>query len=204
MRYFFSSIILILSAIFATFATDSNETTLDPLEMSIDENLATPEVPKKAKKYVAATVDHLRRYFEKNGLHATPLREGEVLHISVSCSDLFGPCAVELRPSASEILRHFNVVVNEPQKYKLLVAVHSDDTGDDRYADSITAARANVIDDYLWQLVGEKDTNVIPYGIGKEEPLVQNNSRSNRATNRRVEFFIIPDNGLIRMSGVKK
>lgn len=175
----------------------------EALDMTLAQNLQTPEVPKRAEQYVRIHMDQMRRNLAKNGLEGKLLREGEVIRITVPCGDLFGINSVELKPGAAEVLRKFGIVVNDPLKYKLLVAVHTDDTGDEQYADSISAARANAIDDGLWQIAGEKETNVIPYGIGKDDPLVKNNSMANRAQNRRVEFFIVPENGLIEMAGVK-
>lgn len=176
---------------------------IDPLELSVDENIATPEVPRKAKAYVTTAIDQLRRHFVKGGYTVEVLRDGEVLEITLPCSDLFGAGSVELKPKAADLLQPFRTVVREPSRYKILVAVHTDDTGDEQYTDSISAARANAIDDCLWQLAGENDTNVIPYGIGKDEPRVSNATRAGRAANRRVEFFIVPDTGLLEMAGIR-
>ncbi len=176
----------------------------DVLEMSIDDNIATPEMPRKARPYVVAAMDQLRRHMLKSKFAVESLRDGEVIEITIPCADLFAPGSVELKSDAAELLRPFGVVVREPQKYKMLVAVHTDDTGDDRYSDSISAARANAIDDCLWQIAGERDTNVIPYGIGKDEPRESNATRVGRAHNRRAEIFIIPDYGMLEMAGVKR
>lgn len=176
----------------------------DVLELSLDQNIATPTVPKKAKTYVKTAMDQLRRHLIKSGLTAEMLRDGEVIELTVPCSDLFGAGAVSLNSSAAERLRPLGIVVREPLKYKVLVAVHTDDTGDDVYADSISAARANAIDDFLWQLSGIDETNVIPYGIGKDEPKLPNNSRVNRAINRRAEIYIIPERKLFELAGVKR
>lgn len=197
------SIIFAVAAVaFFTFSVNA-QASEDALDLSIAQNLERPDVPKKAETYVRTAMDQLRRHLVKNGLDVSLLRNGEVLQVTMPCEVLFGISSVELKPSAMGQLRKLRVVVSEPHKYKVLVAVHTDDTGDNEYADSISAARANAIDDGLWQIAGEKDTNVIPYGIGKDEPLAANTSRANRARNRRVEFFIVPEDGLIEMSGVR-
>ena len=176
---------------------------VDVLELNLDQNIATPEVPKKARNYVRTAMDQLRRHLVKSGFEVEMLREGEVIELTIPCADLFGAGAVELNKSASDRLRPLGIVAREPLKYKILVAVHTDDTGDEVYADSISAARANAIDDFLWQLSGNDDTNVVPYGIGKDEPRVPNTTRVNRAINRRVEIFIVPDKKLFELAGVK-
>lgn len=187
----------------AALRADGDSDTVDILELSVDDNLATPAVPAKAKPYIKSTIDQLRRHYVKDGYPAELLRDGEVLRLTVPCSRLFAPGATTLKPAASSALAPLGLVVREPQKYKVLITVHSDDTGDTMYSDSITAARANAIDDYLWELAGQQDTNVIPYGIGRDEPVGPNNSIQSRSANRRVEFYIIPDTELLRMAGVK-
>lgn len=176
---------------------------VDVLDLRLDENIATPEVPKKAKQYVHTVMDNLRRHLNKNGMNAVSSRDGEVLEITIPASELFAPGSLELKASAKNKLQPLGVVLREPQKFKVLLAVHTDDTGDSQYADSISAERANAIDDCFWEMAGQKDTNVIPYGIGKDEPVDANTSRNGRAKNRRVEIFIVPDKGLLELAGVK-
>lgn len=186
-----------------SFSAHAETVVEDALEMTFAQNLETPDVPKKAETYVRSHMDQLRRTLLKNGLNVKTLRNGEVLQATVLCDSLFGIGSVELKPAAAAILNRLGIVVRDPSRYKLLVAVHTDDTGDEQYADSISASRANAIDDALWQIASEKETNVIPYGIGKDEPLAPNTSRINRANNRRVEFFIVPEFGLLELAGVK-
>lgn len=197
------AIILAVCAGVAALRADGDNDAIDNLELSVEDNIATPAVPDKAKPYIKSTIDQLRRHYVKDGYPAELLRNGEVLRLTVPCSRLFAPGATTLKPAASTALSPLGLVVREPQKYKVLITVHSDDTGDTMYSDSITAARANAIDDYLWELAGQQDTNVIPYGIGRDEPVGPNNSIQARSANRRVEFYIIPDTELLRMAGVK-
>ena len=44
------------------------------------------------------------------------------------------------------------------------------------------------------------EANVIPYGIGFDEPLFDNHSIVNRSRNRRIEIYIIPTQQLIDMA----
>lgn len=194
-------LVLSFSSLCPVAMADENE--VDVLDLRLDENIATPEVPKKAKQYVHTAMDHLRRHLNKNGLNAVSARDGEVLEITIPASELFATGSLELKPSAKTKFQALGVVLREPLKYKVLLAVHTDDTGDNQYADSISAARANAIDDCFWEIAGQKDTNVIPYGIGKDEPIDSNTSRNGRAKNRRVEIFIVPDRGLLELAGVK-
>ncbi len=203
MRKILSSLVIAGLAVAVLPLTGSGQEAPDNLDMSVSENMAVPAVPQKAHNYVASAMDQLRRYFVKDGYAAELTRNGEVLRVTVPCEKLFAPGAVALKQSAGGVLKPFATVVREPGRYKMLVAVHTDDTGDEAYSDSISAARANAIDDYLWQLADQKETNVIPYGLAHDEPLQPDNSLANRAINRRVEFIVIPDVEMLRAAGVK-
>lgn len=185
-------------------AADSADTEVSAFDLTFSENLEQPAVPNKARQYVTTAMDQIRRQLLKNELLTHTIRNGEVVQVTISCADLFAPGAIELKPKADDLLRHFSAILREPSKYKVVVAVYSDNTGDDMYADSITSARANAIDDYFWTLMGEAETNVIPYGMGKDNPVKPNDSMLGRAINRRVEIYIVPDWGLLQAAGVRR
>lgn len=176
----------------------------DALELSISENLETPAVPAKARAYVRTSMDQLRRSLLKHGYDVAATRDGEVLEITIPAGSLFAAGATALKPSGTKLLQRVGALAADPAKYKIIIAAHADDTGDEVYADSITAARANAVDDLFWQLSGQQDTNTVPYGLGRDEPRVPNTTRANREINRRVEIYIVPDYGLLEMAGVKR
>lgn len=182
----------------ALCATPDGDSAPDEMELSVDENIATPKVPKKAQTMVRATIDGLRRSLIKQGLNVASMRNAEVLQVTVPCSSLFAPNAKALKASAEKILSPIVTVAKQPELYKILIAVHADNTGDDTYADELTEARANAIDDYLWEKAGQIETFVVPYGLGHDEPLTNNDSALNRHKNRRVEIFIVPREELFK------
>lgn len=196
--------IIAISLMTAVFTTSSfcaepdNNAGLDEMDMCVEDNIATPEIPKKSQNSVRSAIDGLRRSLLKQGLSVSSTRNAEVLHITIPCSSLFAPNATCLKPSAGKVLSPLINVAQQPDMYKILVVVHSDDTGDDIYADGLTEARANAIDDFLWEKAGQTETFVIPYGLGHDEPLVSNDSVINRHKNRRTEIFIVPREGLFK------
>jgi outer membrane protein OmpA-like peptidoglycan-associated protein len=165
--------------------------------MSVEENLAVPVIPSKSKGSVVTFMQILSKSLKSANLKVEPMRNDEVLHIVIPCSDLFAPNQIELKESGKTKLASLKSVVANPKLYKVLVAVHTDDTGDAEYADSITESRATSIDRCLFEVSGGIDTGVIPYGIGRDEPLTDNSSIELRAKNRRVEFYIIPTLALV-------
>lgn len=165
-----------------------------PAELTIEENIAYPSAPAKASSALIRHMDRIASVFEKHGLTVKRYRKGEVIDIVVPAEMLFAPNEMVLSPNASKILVAFRKILELPSMYRMLVVVHTDNTGSEEYADAITEARANAIDEYLEKQNGGKEINLIPYGVGNDEPLApDNNSIVNRNRNRRVEFYIIPE-----------
>ena len=117
--------------------------------------------------------------------------------VTLPCSRLFAPNSVSLIPTASKLLAPLVPYVNRTDNYKIILAVHSDNTGDEMYSEKITADRANAIDEYFYKINGNKDTDIIPYGLGADEPVAPNTGIANREKNRRVEIYFVPTAELI-------
>jgi len=160
--------------------------------LSLEANINTPAITSKRHSAAVEKASELAVSLRRQGLRTTTVRNGEVVMASLPCDTLFAANATQPKPEALKRLRPLLDIVNQPARYKLLVAVHTDDTGDDTYSDAISEARANAIDDLLWQLAGRDDTNVVIYGLGKDEPLNDNSTRELRRANRRVELYIVP------------
>ncbi len=168
-----------------------------PVDMTIDENLACPAVSGKASSPIIRHMEKLGAVLTRHSFKVTPMRRGEVLRVSVPCSYLFDPNSEELRTGAARYLQAFRDVARLPGQYKILVVVHTDDSGSDTYLEELSSARANAIDEYYAETLGNSGLNIIPYGVGNDEPLQPNTSIGNRAANRRVDFYLVPEQGLI-------
>ena len=183
----------LLTSISAKAQASVDEDNVDEADLTVEQNINTPQIRKKAQKATACSeIDALRRALISKGYDAKSVRNGEVLKITIPCSKLFAANDTVLKASGCMYLKALEPIIKKPTSYKVIAAVHCDDTGDDIYATALTEARANAIDEYLWELSGQMETYLIPYGIGHDEPLVKDNSIANRATNRRVDFFIVP------------
>lgn len=180
----------------ATLQAYAAEPDANPLELSLEENIEVPEIPAKNKETVREINDNLRNSLERAGIKTSKLRQGEVLIISIPCSRLFRANENEISTEGQKLLQKFSFLDSYQTKYKLLIAVHTDDTGDESYADIITADRANALDDFFTMRLGLDKMIIIPYGIGRDEPLVTNDSIKNRAHNRRVEIYLVPQSAL--------
>lgn len=181
---------LLLAA--ACWATPLRGADFDPLNAEIEENLRHPAVPAKAADAVASAMGQLIRTLRNAGYTASGVRSGQVALVTIPAADLFAPGLTTLRDEASAKLRPLLPYIQRSDNYKVILAVHSDDTGDALYNDRLTADRANAIDEYFYRLNGNSDTGIIPYGLGLDEPVAPNNTIEGRSRNRRIEIYFVP------------
>lgn len=161
-------------------------------EMSVDANLASPEVPKKHVAEVKNRMADLLARLKKAGFEAdADERDGLVVAVTIPVSDFFLPNDTLIAPHGVKPLMTLSRHLRVPDYYKVLVTVHSDDTGTEEYLNQLTRARADNI--VAWfDKQGYKTEGVIPYGMGFDEPISVEPSRAARALNRRVEIYFVP------------
>ncbi len=176
----------------------------DPLEMTIEANLNTPQIPRKAATDIRAHIASIGAAISRHDIEVTYLRNDEVLEAVIPCSSLFEANSTALKRSAGKWLNPFASLLKYPTMYKVIVAVHSDNTGEPDYTDDLTAGRANAINTYLCEISGTGGTNLIPYGMGQEEPIADNNTLHGRASNRRVEIYVVPEKQMIQTARAGK
>ncbi|MDE6681988.1 MAG: hypothetical protein K2J87_01010 [Muribaculaceae bacterium] len=65
----------------------------------------------------------------KNGCNVENFRNKEVLLVTIPASKLFYPNSTELRPDASNFLNPIKRYLKEPDMYRVLLVMHTDNTG---------------------------------------------------------------------------
>ena len=187
-----------------SLSTVAQKTAFDPLSASIEENIATPAVQPKHNTAVASAMTPLLKAIRNHGFNAQTVRSGEVIMASIPAAELFVPNQRQLGETAKSSLKLLFPYIRLHNKYKVIVAVHCADTGDDMYREELTADRANAIDELFFNLNGGADTGIIPYGLGDDEPLAPNTSLKNRDKNRRVEIYFVPTQEFIDSAKKRK
>ncbi len=172
----------------------------DLAELTFDENIETPIVPKKASPAIGRHIENIRTTLAKHGLKAEKERSGEVVVVTIPCSELFAPNSATLLADGEKYLRPFSRLLKYPTMYKVIVAVHSDNTGEAEYLDALTSARASAIDAFMIADSGTSGASLVPYGLAMDMPLNENRSIADRAENRRVEIYIVPNKDMIEMA----
>lgn len=189
---------LLLSSPLSAAANDD-----DPYSINIEQNLATPAVNAKHSAVVANAMGLLTRTLRQAGFETQGVRKGEVTMVTIPCRDLFGPNSIEIKAKGKQLLSKLVPYIKRSDKYKVVMAVHADDTGDAIYAERITSDRANAIDEYFASALGG-ESPVIPYGLGNDEPVAPNTGVANREKNRRVEIYFVPTKDFIDNARKKK
>ena len=176
----------------------------DPFDLNLEQNINNPAIPSKSQSMVKDHIDRLKSSLERQGFRPTRTRRGEVLTITIPCEQLFRANETTLSPQGRQLLAKLSLPADSEGQYKILVAVHSDDTGEIEYSDNLTAERANAIDDFFAKEKSFPGIAIIPYGIGRDEPTVRNDSVKNRAQNRRVEIYFVPEEALFSKRKTQK
>lgn len=188
-----TALILALTMAVGTYAATYDNSDTENVEW--DEVLNTPTVPVKANAAISRHMETLSKWFKQHGLNSHLTRKNEVVLVTVEASRLFAPNSTDLLADADNTLSLFGKALGAPTSYRLLVAVHTDDTGDEIYSDYITEARAQAIHNRLIKIAEDLGTtpNIYFASFGNERPLGPNNSIDNRAKNRRIEFYLVPE-----------
>ena len=118
-------------------------------------------------------------------------RKKEVILITIPASELFAPNSIDLSDGASKYLNPIKRYMKDPDMFRVLLVMHTDNTGSLQYRDNITADRVDAIT--AWFNDQGADTSyTFSYAFGDEAPLVPNSSIENRNKNRRLEVFLMP------------
>jgi outer membrane protein OmpA-like peptidoglycan-associated protein len=183
----------------AAATADSVAAELSADEMTLEQALAEPEVPSKLNTFVKSYMKREAIALQKAGYKVETMRKGEIVIATIPTDKLFAPNDTVLLKSADSQLKPFLPYFKVPDKFKVVLAVHTDDTGTDDYLTSLCEKRIVALYDYFDSHASNTDT-LTGYPLAANEPLKENNSRSNRAENRRLEIYIVPSTVLIEES----
>lgn len=140
-----------------------------------------------------------REYNAKNNCTVETYRNKEVLLVTIPASSLFAPNSTELLPDAYKLLDPLKRYLKDPDMYRVLMVMHTDNTGSEVYREHLTEERSKAVSD--WYVDSGADTTYLfPYAFGDDMPLVENNSMSNRARNRRLEVYLVPGKKMLEQA----
>jgi len=165
------------------------------MDMELMENLLTPKVPKEAHKAIVSYINKVAKGL-KHRYTIDLQRNDEVFVVVIPTDDLFLPNDTLFSDEAYKIINPLLDLADDPYMYKIVVAVHTDDTGSEAYRQNLSYSRINSVYDWLMEAIDNQklseDQVIIPYALGSDFPLVSNDTRRHRKENRRLEFYFIP------------
>lgn len=127
------------------------------------------------------------------GCNVETYRGHEVIIITIPAERLFSPNNTELMESASKYLDPLKRYLRKqvPDMYRVLLVMHTDNTGSTSYTDSLSLERVESVYEYL-ENAGVDARYLFPTAAGATDPIYPNNTVDGRAGNRRLEIYLIP------------
>ena len=197
MKYFILSLFLTITTAGFSLHCQNQTQNDEAFELTKRENVLVPAVPSKLHQKVA---DYMRKEAQalvKMGYKVETERKGEVIVVTIPLTQVFKPNETELIKDSDRLLEPFLSYVKTEGRFKLLVVMHSDDTGSQAYQEELTEKRLDQVMDYFLSKARFHD-QIIGYAMASDEPLRPNNTRANRELNRRLEIYIVPLDNLIQ------
>ena len=118
-------------------------------------------------------------------------RNKEVLLITIPAHLLFDPNETSLKTSAPEYLQPIKRYLKEPDMFRVMLVMHTDNTGSEEYREKITVERVNSVFDWFEES-GADTRYLFSYALSDDMPLKANDSMENRRQNRRLEIYLVP------------
>lgn len=131
------------------------------------------------------------KYGKKKECNVESYRNKEVLVVTIPANLLFGPNETDLLPSAADYLSPIKRYLRDADMYRVLLVMHTDNTGSEQYRDEVTEERVDAVFDWF-DNSGADTRYLFSYAMSDEMPLVENNSFKNREKNRRLEIYLVP------------
>lgn len=112
--------------------------------------------------------------------------------VRLDSMSLFDTGKWQLKPGSTKVLVNALVGIKAKPGWLIVVAGHTDNTGDDQFNQQLSLKRAESVRDWM------RDTGDVPescfavQGYGESRPAAANDTAEGRALNRRVEISLVP------------
>jgi len=128
-------------ALAVTLSAEARQPKQDIYELSLDDNLEQPEVKnrRQAEKIQDYQYD-MAVGLKKQNYDVEVMRDDEVIVITIPASQLFAPNDTALSSLGEAQLKPLLRLLKNPGFYKMLLVMHSDNTGSTAYTLNLTAS----------------------------------------------------------------
>lgn len=195
----FSSLFILLPFI-SQAQTELDEMTKEELLFSLALGKQAPLIKKFQEKEATRLLNNNYNP-KKNGCNIETMRSGEVIIITIPTDLLFLPNERTLIDDCDNFLSPIQRYLKTPDFYRVLLVMHTDDTGSETYTDELSLDRVDAVFDWF-ETHNTNTTYLFPTASGASEPLfgTKNNTVKNRAKNRRLEIYLIPGEEMLRQA----
>lgn len=195
----FSSLFILLPFI-SQSQTELDEMTKEELLFSLALGKQAPLIKKFQEKEATRLLNNNYNP-KKNGCNIETMRSGEVIIITIPTDLLFLPNERTLIDDCDNFLSPIQRYLKTPDFYRVLLVMHTDDTGSETYTDELSLDRVDAVFDWF-ETHNTNTTYLFPTASGASEPLfgTKNNTVKNRAKNRRLEIYLIPGEEMLRQA----
>jgi len=143
-------------------------------------------VAQKKKKYVNKTYSEIKKSF--------PEAQVEMIKDSIKVifpnNLVFDVSSSKLKSGFETKLNRFGEILDKFTATNLLIAGHTDASGNENTNLSLSLARASSVKEYL--AARKIDTSrLFTWGLGEKKPIASNETAEGRMKNRRVEFVVL-------------
>lgn len=178
---------------------DAKKKKIDIYELSLDDNLEYPEIDNdKHSDRIQDYQYNVAVSLKKNNYDVELMRDDEVIVVTLPASQLFNANDTVLTSLGQTLLKPFVKYLKTPGMYKMLLVMHSDNTGSNEYTLKLTRERVNAVFD--WFDENASVDYVVPYALGATDPIVDNNSMTSRKRNRRLEIYLVPEELMLQQA----
>ncbi len=118
----------------------------------------------------------------------------DVLKLTMQNEVSFAVDSARIKPGFEPTLQKVGKIMYRYPETRIRVVGHTDSTGSDAYNQTLSQKRADAVAAYL-RAEGVSSQRLNTEGRGESEPRFSNDSADGRAANRRVELYIVGNQG---------
>lgn len=108
---------------------------------------------------------------------------------------LFDAGSAELKPGSTKVLINALVGIKAQPGWLIVIAGHTDDTGNTAQNLKLSRARATAVRDWMQRMSDIANSCFAVKGFAASQPIVSNNTELGRVANRRVDIYLVPQAG---------
>jgi outer membrane protein OmpA-like peptidoglycan-associated protein len=126
---------------------------------------------------------------------ATPMPARVPNPVRLDSLSLFSTGSAQLKPDSTKVLINALVDIKAQPGWLIVIAGHTDATGNAEQNFKLSRARAAAVHDWMQRMGDIPDNCFAVQGFGASQPIASNDTEIGRTANRRVDIRLVPEVG---------